>query len=407
MSSIKIKRRLFLLILIFLFLATLLFFSPVSISGETTPTPTPDSSSEQLNQARNRIQELENKIIELQGQKKTLSSQIAVIDSQIKLTQLRINATKQEIEDLTKDIGITTEKISKLEVDLNKITKVLLNRIIATYEVGTAQPFHILLYSNSVSDFFTRLNYLKIAQAHDRKLIFETQQTKNDYTNQKQIFEDKKAKVEALKKQLEDYTAQIEREKLSKQQLLEVTQNDERRYQELLAKARAEMAAIEGVVATIKLKDGTPIKEGQTIAVMGNSGAPYCSTGPHLHFEIRKNGNIEDPNNYLRGGISYGYSYPLEYYGYYGTINPHGSWNWPLNEPIKINQGFGGSHSFAKSFYPNGFHAGIDMEADSALIKAPKDGTLYKGSTSCGGMGMNFAAIDHGDGLISWYWHVQ
>lgn len=375
-------------------------------SSSPTPTPTPDAASKQLEQLKNQIQDLQNKLIDLQRQERTLSSQIAVMDNQIRLTELRINATKQEVADLSKDIDTATEKIKNLEASLSDLTKILLNRIVVTYQIGSIEPFQMLLAASSVSDFFVRANYLRIVQAHDKRLIYETQQAKNDYANQKAIFEEKKKRVEALKKQLEGYIAQLDQDKKSKQALLDVTKNDEKRYQELLSKAQAEAAAIAGVVATIQLKDGTPIKEGQTIAVVGNSGAPYCSTGTHLHFEIRRNGTTEDPSNYLKADVPFEYSYSQDRYDYYGVVNPHGSWNWPLSDGIKVNQGYG-SHGFARSFYPDGFHHGIDMEDDSNLIKSPKDGTLYKGSTSCRGATMNYAAVDHGDGVISWYWHVQ
>lgn len=391
-------------------LFVLLFFLAILPVKAETPTPTiaPDTSSNTLlNDIQNRINELEKKVAELQSQERTLASQIAIMDSQIRLTQLRINATKQEIEDITLDIEITTEKISSLEESLDKITKVLINRIVATYQVGSIQPLQILLSSSTVSDFFTRANYLRIAQANDKKLIFATQQAKNDYSNQKEIFEDKKDKVEALKKQLEAYTARLDQEKQNKQTLLEVTQNDERKYRDLLARARAEQAAIEGVIATIKLVNGTPVKEGDLIAVMGNTGYPYCSTGPHLHFEVRKNGSPEDPSAFLKAGMAFEYSYPSEKYGYYGTINPRGSWEWPLRSGVKINQGYGSSHEYARIAYIDKFHSGIDMEDSSGLIKAPKDGTLYKGTTLCSTVPMNFAAVDHGDGIISWYWHVR
>lgn len=187
---------------------------------------------------------LKSKLNLLAGQSKSLSSQIAIMDSQINLTQARIEANKRDILDLTLDIDTTTKKISSLQESLNTITKVLLNRIVATYEAGRAGPLEILLSSGDASSALTRLNYLRIAQAHDKKLIYDVQQAKNDYTNQREIFEAKKKKIESLKKQLEAYTAQLNQEKQTKQDLLTQTKGSEATYQQLLAQAQAQLAAL-------------------------------------------------------------------------------------------------------------------------------------------------------------------
>lgn len=373
-----------------------------------TPTPTtaPDNSGK-LNEIKDKIKELEGKVNDLVAKEKSLASEIAVMDNQIKLTELKINATENEVSSLEKDIGVAEGKITNLEGSLDKITKVLLNRIVATYQVSSVEPIQVLMGSSDVSNFISRASYLKIAQENDKKLMYNTVQAKSDYENQKNIFEEKKQKIETLKKELTTYADQIEKDKKAKDDLLKVTKNDERKYQDLLASARAERSAMEGVFSTFQLKDGTPVTKGQVIAVVGNSGAPYCSTGAHLHFTIKRNGAAENPANYLKSGASIAYSYDSSQYDYYGTVNPSGDWDWPLDSPIQINQAFG-SHGFARSFYANGIHDGIDMNSNSSsLIKAPKDGTLYKGSTSCRSATMNFVALEHGDGVVSWYFHVK
>ncbi|HEX7041760.1 MAG TPA: hypothetical protein VF189_00785 [Patescibacteria group bacterium] len=248
---------------LFFLLGNSLFVFAQTITPTTTPTPTsaPDNSAA-IQGLQQQIIDLQNKISNLQGQEKSLSSDIQVMDSQIKITELRINSTEQQISDLTLDIDTTTKKINGIQSSLNSLTQILLKRVVATYEVGSIQPLQILLTSGSAGDFLTRLDYLKIAQAHDKRLMYDTVQAKNDYENQKNIFEDKKKQIEALKAQLEAYTKQLADEQAQKKQLLADTQGSEANYQKLLAQTEAQLASFSNFVT---VQGGASLLSNQTV----------------------------------------------------------------------------------------------------------------------------------------------
>jgi peptidoglycan hydrolase CwlO-like protein len=378
------------------------FLSYVKIAqGQTvTPTPTPDKSAK-VKDLQNQISEYQAKISELQGQSKTLSSQISVMDNQIKLTSLKIQSIEQQILDLGLDIDTTDKKINKLENSLDNLTATLINKIKATYIAGNVSSFQTLISSSNLTDFAKKSNYLKIAQARDKRLLYDTVQAKNDYSKQKEIFVDKKSKVEELKAELEGYTKQLAKDKADKDALLAVTKNDEAIYQQRLQQALAEQRAIAGITSGggNEVAQG-PINQGDVVGYM-ISGASACSSGTHLHFEVKNNGTRDNPGNYLSNRSVNWNNSPD------GTFSFNGSWSWPLNDTITIHQGYGYT-AWSNAYYGGGPHTGIDMSSSSSrAVLAVKGGNLYKGSIACGGGQLPFSRVDHDDGTQTYYLHIN
>lgn len=256
-----------------IFFVVSLFFVAQTVYAED-PTPTPTSAPSSSSQGSN-IQDckdknisvadcpsyLQKRLSELQGQGKTLSSQISISDNQVKLTEAKIANTEVQIKNLQEDIVITQDKIENSEDDLDKTSNAFIGRAKAVYQVGTINPWEMLLTSNNFDNFFTRLKYLQIVQLYDKKNIYAAEQAKVNYSNQQDILVEKKQQEEELGEKLQAYTDQLNKDKEAKKKLLAETQGSEATYQRLLSQARTQLEGFSNFATT---QGGATILSGQT-----------------------------------------------------------------------------------------------------------------------------------------------
>lgn len=377
-----LKRVIVPVLFLLVVLASLFVFSNQRIFAQ--------SDVDRYQELQKKIAETEAKISGLKDQERDLNQTISLINSQINLTELKIEEAEATINKLENEIGVLGFRIDYITESVETLERLLRERIVATYEQSFVSNLELLIASRDFSDLILRIQYIKHIQENDKKVLASLQETKSNYSNQKEEREVKQAQIEEVKKRLDTNVALLATQKKEKDDFLAVVKNDEARYQEELRRLQADAASISQALGNIGAKLG-PVSKGEVIASVGSSG---CSTGPHLHLEVFTNAKVEsgriignrvDPKPYLENGQ---YERPVPGY------------------PQNVTTWYGENYFL-------GTHTGIDIaNSFGTPIKSMDKGEAYFTSAPCryniaGGTPIGKGiVVDHENGLVTLYWHI-
>ncbi len=182
------------------------------------------------------------KVNDLRNQANTLSSQIQYMDTQIYLTGLQIEDTKQKIITTQKEIDTLGTRIEGLNTSLDYLSNLLIDKIVESYKQRSVSLITILLDSIDANDLISQVKYLKTTRQNNQNLLLQVQETKTNFEEQKNLREEKTVELNNLQTTLNQQQTNLSSQKAAKQQLLAATQNDETIYENLLNKARQELA---------------------------------------------------------------------------------------------------------------------------------------------------------------------
>jgi peptidoglycan hydrolase CwlO-like protein len=370
--------------------------------------------------------EIQKKLDQLRGKETSLANEIAYMDGQINLTQVRIQNSIAKIDKTTKDIAKLADNIEEIKGRLGKLEssieyqkKVLDARLRSRYKIQESSPVIVLFGSDNINKMIQKAEYLQFLELQDNKMLVEMDKTKTAYNKQKDIFQEKKDESEKLRADLERekinldaYKGTLLDQQAEKKNLLAVTQNDEAKYQKLLAEVQRELNQITGAVSVLKNQPARKVKKGEQIGTQGNTGN---SSGDHLHFGVYRYesfsqidgwnwyySNYSNPDKVLKSKSVY-WNDGCSSSGYKNTGK--GDWAWPLSSPT-ISQGFGHT-CWSNVYYGGKDHPAYDMYGPyGAPVYAVDDGEAYF-CKNCLGDGGNGVFIFHDDNYMTLYWHLR
>ncbi len=304
--------------------------------------------SAQIDENNSALQALFNAINELEIEIQDLNLEVEDLELQVSEQEINIDKVKIELEDIR-------EKKDKLK-ELGAI------RIKSMYEYGEVTMFEILIQSESISDFFNRVEYTNKLVESDRKLFENLQK-----------LEDETVAVESALEIAQDTLQFIVDEKNAKLDDLDLKVASKGQEVENAQKLLAEQKAIQEELASQQ-------EEAQEQLDL------IASEKAQIEKELDEIIRLKQIEINNASGVKF----------------TGGRFVWPLPGYSRISSPYGYRTIWGRSQ----FHNGTDLPAPRGTrIEAAGAGEVIisKYSVSFG----NYVAIAHGDGYVTLYGHMS
>lgn len=143
---------------------------------------------EKLEETNEKIDSLKNQINNNKNETNKVTSEIKSLDKKIDKVEQELEQVQNELSELNKDIENTKTELSEAENNINDKQDTLESRLRVMYKNGTIGYLEVLLSSERISDFLTRLDLVQSIIDYDVNLLKYMKE-------QRQIIEEKKDKL--------------------------------------------------------------------------------------------------------------------------------------------------------------------------------------------------------------------
>lgn len=147
--------------------------------------------TEQQNLQEN-LNSMQDKVDSTKEKTETISKNVKTINSQITLLNKQLTTLNESME-------TTNKQIKESEDSIEQTQKQYEERVCALYEAGSTSRLQLLLASDSIKDFFTRFEMLKVISEHDTNLIGTLEDEKTKLETEKASLEEQKTELEQTK----------------------------------------------------------------------------------------------------------------------------------------------------------------------------------------------------------------
>jgi len=177
-------------------------------------------------------------------------AQLRLINTNYDLAVTQLGQTEEKVQSTEKEINLLNSRIDGLDISLDYLSKLLINKIVQSYKQREISLFSMLFDSESADDLLTKIKYAKISRDNNQKLLIQVQEAKSNFEEQKKLRDEKKAELDNLKALLAKQQIDLEVQKRKKDADLALYQNNLAETQRNLNIAKQQIAGFKSFAST-------------------------------------------------------------------------------------------------------------------------------------------------------------
>lgn len=230
----------------------------IAVSVFSYTTAFAETDAEQRSRLESELKQLEAEIsqkeVELANQKKTstsLSGEVSTLQKEIEKAQLEIKKKNSQITKLTKDISNKSNTIVALSGELNREKSSLAQIIRKKNELDNYTIFEYLLSSENVSEFYGDADSFEFIQGSLAESFGDIRYLQGKTEEERKALLEKKNQETDVRVSLEQSKKVVETKKGEKDNLLSISKNQEKSYEQVLADRKAKASSIRAALFSL------------------------------------------------------------------------------------------------------------------------------------------------------------
>jgi cell wall-associated NlpC family hydrolase len=182
-------------------------------------------SNAQLSDSRQKYADIENKIREIENK-------IYNLEAQIEPLQITVEKNKKEIDNINKIVQNTQKDIEQCKKEIINLDLALGQRVKAMYTSGHLEfnYLNFIIESDSITDFFSRLQAVTKIVGKDKEAIENIDSKKEELNIKINSLKDKKDEINKLNKEVQDTLNSLDSKKKEQQFLSEQAKKEKSKF---------------------------------------------------------------------------------------------------------------------------------------------------------------------------------